>query len=130
EEDFLETYRFVNELDISYLHVFTYSERANTPAAEMEGVIEVGERRRRNEMLRILSDKKQRHFYEQHINTSRPVLFEARDFNGVMSGFTDNYVKVSTSYDADITNKISNVFLESINQNGEISINVSEMSKS
>lgn len=129
EEDFLETYRFVNELDVSYLHVFTYSERANTPAAEMEGVVEVGERRRRNEMLRILSDKKQRHFYEQHIHTSRPVLFEARELSGIMSGFTDNYIKINTAYNADLSNKISNVFLESINQNGEMCINVDEVAR-
>ncbi len=126
EEDFLETYRFVNELDVSYLHVFTYSERANTPAAEMDGVVEVGERRRRNEMLRILSEKKQRYFYEQHLETSRPVLFEARDIKGVMSGFTDNYIKVSTSYNADFSNKVAQVNLESINQNGEMCIHITE----
>ena len=64
EEDFLETYKFINELDVSYLHVFTYSERANTLAAEMDGVVPVEERRRRNDMLSILSEKKKRHFYE------------------------------------------------------------------
>lgn len=126
EEDFLETYKFINELDISYLHVFTYSERANTPAAEMEGIVEVGERRRRNEMLRILSDKKQRYFYEQHLQTIRPVLFEARNFKGIMSGFTDNYIKVSTTFDTNLSNQLSKVSLESINQNGEMSINVIE----
>ncbi len=126
EEDFLETYKFVSELDVSYLHVFTYSERANTPAAEMDDVVEVGERRRRNEMLRILSDKKQRHFYESHLGTDRPVLFEARDMNGTMSGFSDNYIKVITPFEEKLTNKIARVTLDSINQSGEVCISISE----
>ncbi len=126
EEDFLETYRFISELDISYLHVFTYSERANTPAAEMEGVVEVGERRRRNEMLRILSEKKQQLFYRNHLNTNRKVLFETRDFEGTMSGFTDNYIKVITSFESKFTNKIVDIHLESINQKGEVCIHIPE----
>ncbi|MEL7121491.1 MAG: tRNA (N(6)-L-threonylcarbamoyladenosine(37)-C(2))-methylthiotransferase MtaB, partial [Bacteroidota bacterium] len=82
EEDFLESYRFINELDISYLHVFTYSERPNTLANEMEGIVNMGERKRRNKMLTILSDKKKRHFYSQHLGETRKVLFEVhRDDN-------------------------------------------------
>ncbi len=122
KEDFLETYEFVNELDISYLHVFTYSERANTPAAEMDGAVEMGERRNRNEMLRILSDKKQRYFYEQHAGQNRPVLFEARHQNGMMQGFTDNYIKVSHPYDEALVNQVLNCELASLNPSGEYSI--------
>jgi threonylcarbamoyladenosine tRNA methylthiotransferase MtaB len=114
DEDFLETYRFVNELDISYLHVFTYSERANTPAAEMEGVVPMNIRRERNEMLRILSEKKRRHFYEQHEGTSRPVLFEAKNQNGKMFGFTDNYIKVAVDYDERLVNQIAMVDLQKV----------------
>ena len=76
EEDFMETYEYLNQLDVSYLHVFTYSERANTLAAEMSDVVPMAERRRRNEMLTILSQKKRRYFYEQFIGDTRPVLFE------------------------------------------------------
>ncbi len=120
EEDFLETYRFVQELDISYLHVFTYSERANTPAAEMDGVVEVGERRRRNEMLRILSEKKKRQFYEQHLGTTRTVLFEHQNQDGKMFGFTDNYVKVSRPYNVAFVNTLQTFELNTINDNGEV----------
>lgn len=95
EEDFLETYRFVQELDVSYFHVFTYSERANTPAAEMDGVVPLAERKRRNKMLSILSDKKKRAFYEQHLGQVRPVLLERGKEPAVLTGFTDNYIKVS-----------------------------------
>ena len=114
DEDFLETYRFVNELDISYLHVFTYSERANTPAAEMEGAVPMNIRRERNEMLRILSEKKRRHFYEQHEGTSRPVLFEAKNQDGKMFGFTDNYIKVVVDYEERLVNQIAMVDLQKV----------------
>ena len=118
EEDFLETYRFLNELDISYLHVFTYSERANTPAAEMEGVVQMGERRRRNEMLRILSDKKRHHFYQQFAGETRPVLFEAHKNKALMTGFTDNYVKVELPLVPELINTIAPVQLGQLNANG------------
>lgn len=114
DEDFMETYRFINELDISYLHVFTYSERANTPAAEMEGVVSVHIRRERNEMLRILSEKKRRHFYEQHEGDCRPVLFEAKNQDGKMFGFTDNYIKVCVEYDEKLINQIAMVELQKV----------------
>ena len=94
EEDFLETYRFVQELDITYLHVFTYSERDNTPAAEMDGAVPLPERRRRNKMLNILSEKKRRAFYERHRGEVRPVLLEKGKEDGILHGFTDNYIKV------------------------------------
>ncbi|MBK7406688.1 MAG: tRNA (N(6)-L-threonylcarbamoyladenosine(37)-C(2))-methylthiotransferase MtaB [Saprospirales bacterium] len=107
EEDFLETYRFIHSLDISYLHVFTYSERANTPAAEMEGIVPMEERRRRNEMLTILSEKKRRAFYEAHLGQIRPVLFENHSDPTRLSGFTDNYIKIEYPNDQGLLNSIS-----------------------
>lgn len=124
EEDFLETYRFINSLDISYLHVFTYSERANTPAAEMSGVVSIEERRRRNEMLRILSEKKRRYFYEQHLGESRPVLFEKDSEGAAMSGFTDNYIKVTLPYDPALVNEIETATLRNVNPEGDMEISV------
>jgi threonylcarbamoyladenosine tRNA methylthiotransferase MtaB len=118
EEDFLKTYRFINELDISYLHVFTYSERPNTPAAEMENVVPVHERRRRNEMLRILSEKKRRHFYEQHIGQTRTVLIESTEVEGKMVGHTDNYIKVLLDYDPNMINTLCEVELYALRPDG------------
>jgi threonylcarbamoyladenosine tRNA methylthiotransferase MtaB len=126
EEDFLETYRFLNDLDISYLHVFTYSERANTPAAEMSGIVSIEERRRRNEMLRILSEKKKRFFYEQHLGELRPVLFEKDSEGEMMSGFTDNYIKVTLPYAPLLINDIEIANLLSVNPEGNMEINVVE----
>ncbi len=120
EEDFLETYRFINELDVSYLHVFTYSERANTPAADMDEVVSMEERRRRNEMLRILSEKKRRFFYEQFVGSVRTVLFEQDADKSKMSGFTDNYVKISAAYQSSCINQLGEVFLEKINSGGDM----------
>ena len=122
EEDFLETYRFLNELDISYLHVFTYSERPNTPAIEMEGTVPIEERRRRNKMLTILSDKKRRHFYHQYLGETRPVLFEAHKDATLMSGFTDNYIKIETNFDPEMINKIHPVELMELNKNGQAKV--------
>ncbi|HEU4717869.1 MAG TPA: tRNA (N(6)-L-threonylcarbamoyladenosine(37)-C(2))-methylthiotransferase MtaB [Bacteroidia bacterium] len=109
EEDFLETYNFLNALDVSYLHVFTYSERANTDAAEMKDVVPVAERKKRTKMLRILSEKKLRRFYLQNAGTVRPVLFESGNRGEVMYGYSDNYVKVKTDYDPSLANKVCNV---------------------
>jgi threonylcarbamoyladenosine tRNA methylthiotransferase MtaB len=119
EEDFLETYRFIQNLDISYLHVFTYSERANTPAAEMPGIVPVEERRRRNHALRGLSDMKRRAFYAEHLGTVRPVLFEQHKNPALMSGFTDNYVKIEMPFEAGRLNTIAPVLLENLTDNGE-----------
>ncbi|HET6991802.1 MAG TPA: tRNA (N(6)-L-threonylcarbamoyladenosine(37)-C(2))-methylthiotransferase MtaB [Bacteroidia bacterium] len=118
EEDFIETYNFLNQLDISYLHVFTYSERPNTDAIEMQGVVPIQERKRRNKMLRILSEKKLRHFYSQHEGTERPVLFEHENRDGQMFGYTDNYIKVKFPYDENLTNKITEVNLTKIEADG------------
>lgn len=122
EEDFLETYKFVSELDVSYLHVFTYSERANTPAAEMENAVPMQERRRRNEMLTILSDKKRRAFYNQFLGRHREVLFEVHKDKSLMTGFTDNYVKVELPYDEKLINTLMGVQLMAINDNGNVSV--------
>jgi threonylcarbamoyladenosine tRNA methylthiotransferase MtaB len=120
KEDFLETYRFIQQLDVSYLHVFTYSERANTPAAEMEGVVPVGERRERNDMLTILSEKKRRQFYEKHLGESRPVLFEVHKDPQLMAGFTDNYIKIETPIVPELLNKIQPVDLQKIGMSGDV----------
>jgi len=124
EDDFLETYRFVNELDVSYLHVFTYSERENTLAAEMSDVVPVHERRRRNEMLRILSEKKKRYFYNQHLNETRKVLFENSKTSGQMTGFTDNYIKIIAPYDPLLINEIGEVDLQEIDSEGNVQVEV------
>lgn len=113
-DDFLETYHFLNELDISYLHVFTYSERDHTPAAEMEGVVPAAERAERSKMLHILSDKRRRAFYDAHLASTADVLFENDVEDGFMFGFTDNYIKVRTPYDPLLVNEVSSVRLESI----------------
>ena len=119
EADFLETYQFLQNLDVSYLHVFTYSERANTPAAEMPGRVEVEERRRRNQALRGLSEMKRRAFYAEHSGTLRPVLFEQHKNPALMTGFTDNYVKVEMPLDAARLNTIGLVRLGDLNRQGE-----------
>ncbi|MEO0338164.1 MAG: tRNA (N(6)-L-threonylcarbamoyladenosine(37)-C(2))-methylthiotransferase MtaB [Bacteroidota bacterium] len=126
EEDFLETYRFINELDISYLHVFTYSERPNTPAYDRTDHVPLQERRRRNQMLTILSEKKRRYFYEQHLGTQRTVLFETHRNKGLLSGFTDNYIKVEQAYDPLLINELQTVQLDSINDNAVVEIGISE----
>ncbi|MDF1694635.1 MAG: tRNA (N(6)-L-threonylcarbamoyladenosine(37)-C(2))-methylthiotransferase MtaB [Saprospiraceae bacterium] len=95
EEDFMETYQFLNELDVSYFHVFTYSERANTPANFMEDSVDMGIRKQRNKMLRILSSKKRRAFYENYKGTTRNALLEQSKAKGILNGFTDNYIKIS-----------------------------------
>ena len=127
EADFLETYEFLNQLDISYLHVFTYSERANTPAAEMENPVPMAERRRRNEMLRILSEKKRQHFYRQYQGQFREVLFEVHKNKELMSGFTDNYIKIEAPLQPEMINNIGTVQLMNITEEGHVSANVMEI---
>jgi threonylcarbamoyladenosine tRNA methylthiotransferase MtaB len=119
EADFLESYEFIQQLDVSYLHVFTYSERANTPAADMPGKVPVEERRRRNQALRGLSEMKRRTFYQQNLGQTRPVLFEQHRENTLLSGFTDNYVKIEIPAEMGVLNEIRPVFLESLSLNGE-----------
>lgn len=120
EDDFLETYNFINALDISYLHVFTYSERDNTDAIHLKGSVPMNIRKKRNKMLRILSAKKLRHFYEQHLGQTRPVLFEADKTQTFMHGFTDNYIKVKTPFNASLINQLRDVTLETILADGTV----------
>jgi MiaB-like protein len=120
EEKFLETYHFLSELPISYLHVFTYSERDNTEAVEMEGVVPISERKKRNKMLRILSEKKKMAFYQSQIGKTLPVLWEHEDKNGMMFGFTDNYVRVQKPYDSASINRVETVKLEKIAPDGNV----------
>ena len=122
DEDFLETYQFLNQLDISYLHVFTYSERANTPAAEMEGTIAHSKRAERSKMLHILSDKKRRKFYEDNLGRTLNVLFENDIEDGMMHGFTENYVRVVAKYDPVLVNEIVPVNLLRINDRGHVEV--------
>jgi threonylcarbamoyladenosine tRNA methylthiotransferase MtaB len=120
EELFQKTYALLNELDISYLHVFTYSERANTEAAVMDEVVDKGVRNQRSKMLRILSAKKKRAFYESNIGSTRTVLFEHDNKNGFIQGFTENYVKVKLEYDPGLRNQIVKVKLNDFDEDGTI----------
>ena len=113
-EDFLRTYEFLNGLDIAYLHVFTYSERPNTIAAELDGVVPMEERRRRNKMLTILSQKKKTAFYKRFAETEQPVLFESSKYDGIMTGFSHNYLKVAVPYQEKLLNTIQNVRLDEL----------------
>jgi len=119
-EDFLETYKFLNELDISYLHVFTYSERPDTAAIKMGNVVPMEERRRRSKMLRSLSWRKKRFFCGQHLGETRPVLFESENDDGWMHGFTDNYIRVAVPFNASLINAVVNVRLTEINPEGDV----------
>ena len=120
DEHFLETYNFLNELDISYLHVFTYSERDNTEAAEMDGVVASNVRSKRSKMLRGLSVKKRRAFYENQIGTKRTVLFESENKEGYIHGFTENYVKVKTPWNPEFVNTLHDVQLTKIDEDGMV----------
>lgn len=124
EDDFLETYNFLNGLDISYLHVFTYSERDNTLAITLENAVPMATRKKRNKMLRILSAKKLRAFYEQHLGQTRTVLFEGDNKEGFMHGFTDNYIKVKTPYDPSLVNQLKEVTLNAIDADGSVSVEI------
>lgn len=120
EEKFLETYNFLADLPISYLHVFTYSERDNTEAVEMEGVVPIAERKKRNKMLRILSEKKKMAFYQTQLGKTLPVLWEHEEKNGMMFGFTDNYVRVQKPFNPASINQIEMVKLEKISPEGAV----------
>ncbi|MCA4900133.1 MAG: tRNA (N(6)-L-threonylcarbamoyladenosine(37)-C(2))-methylthiotransferase MtaB [Bacteroidota bacterium] len=126
KEDFLETYQFLNELDISYLHVFAYSERENTLAAELANSVPHKERAERSKMLHILSDKKRRAFYEQNLGRTFQVLFENDVEDGKIHGFTDNYVRVSAQYDPLLINELKKVRLTSIEANGTVAAEEAE----
>ncbi len=118
DAEFMETMDFLKDLDISYLHVFTYSERANTTAVKLGEPVPMSIRRERSKQLHILSDKKKRAFYEQNIGTIRTVLFEHEEDNGIMYGFTENYVKVKMAYDAQMVNTFQRIELTEIDRDG------------
>jgi len=118
DELFLETYNFLNELNISYLHVFTYSERPNTEAILMDNVVPLEVRHKRSKMLRGLSVKKRRAFYESQLGKTRTVLFESDNKNGFMHGFTENYVKIKTPFDKTLINTLKQVKLSKIDRDG------------
>lgn len=118
DEHFLETYHFLNELDISYLHVFTYSERDNTVAAEMKNVVPKNVRAKRSKMLRGLSVKKRRAFYETQIGSTRTVLFESENKEGYINGFTENYVKVKAPWNPELVNTLHTIQLTEIDEDG------------
>ncbi len=130
DEDFLETYNFINELDVSYLHVFTYSERPNTDALELKPIVPIVVRKERNKKLRILSDKKQRNFYEQHLHTTRKVLFESENKSGFITGFTDNYIKTSVAFNENLINKIEDINLVNLNEAGNCVGEINDVKKS
>ncbi len=127
EADFLDSYNFLNELDISYLHVFTYSERPNTDAATMPNSIPMSKRSDRSKMLHILSDKKRRYFYEKHLGNNATVLFENDIENGKMHGFTENYIRVAAKYDPLLINELKQVSLSAINENGVVEVSEVEI---
>jgi len=122
DEDFLETYQFLNELNISYLHVFTYSERENTPAASMPGKVPAHVRAERSKMLHILSDKKRRKFYEENLEREATVLFENDVEDGMMHGFTENYIRVIAKYDPVLVNELRKVKLLHIQEKGLVEV--------
>ena len=122
EEKFLETYNYLNSLPISYLHVFTYSERENTEAVEMDGVVPITERKKRNKMLRILSEKKKMAFYQSQLGKTLPVLWEHENKDGQMFGFTENYVRVQKPFDEYSANTIELMTLEKIEADGTVAV--------
>jgi len=118
DEHFLETYNYLNALDISYLHVFTYSERPNTKAAGMDGVVPKNIRAKRSKMLRGLSAKKRRAFYESQIGNELTVLFESENKKGFIHGFTENYVKVKAPWNPELMNTLHTIKLTKIDEDG------------
>jgi len=118
DELFLETYNYLNEMNISYLHVFTYSERPNTEAIEMDGVVPLNIRKKRSKMLRGLSVKKRRAFYETQIGNELTVLFEQENKDGFIQGFTENYVKVKAPFKSELINSLQKVKLLEIDEDG------------
>ncbi|CAG0909079.1 unnamed protein product [Cyprideis torosa] len=116
EARFLETYDFLKALDVSYLHVFTYSERPNTEAIDMDGVVPMAERKARSESLRLLSEEKRNQFYKQHLGSKRQALFETSAKNELMEGYTDNYIRVAQAYNDQLTNQSLEVLLKTYDE--------------
>ena len=120
QDEFLKSYDLLNRLDVSYLHVFTYSERENTEALEMGNIVPWETRRERSKMLRNLSNKKRRAFYQDHLNTKRPVLLENEEEDGSIYGFTDNYIRVKVLKGMGSPNSLEDFDLLSIDRNGDV----------
>jgi len=118
QEEFDKTLNFIKDLPISYLHVFTYSERENTPAINMDGVVSKSDRADRSKQLRILSNKLQRAFYEKYIDTTHTALFEQEDKDGYLLGFTDNYIKIKIPFNTDLCRTKQQVKLLEIDNDG------------
>jgi len=127
DEEFMETYEFIKELPVSYLHVFTYSERPNTTALRIKGRVPDATRRERHDMLVSLSEKKRRLFYEENLGNEFPVLWEQQKHGEYMQGFTSNYIKVKTTYDPVKVNRIDNLLLEDIDSEGVVIGRISEL---
>ncbi len=126
DELFLETYNYLNEMDISYLHVFSYSERPNTAAVNMEGVVPKKVRAKRSKMLRGLSAKKRRAFYESQLGNTLTVLFENENKEGYINGFTENYVKVKSPWHPDLINTLRTITLTEIDEDGLVRFDFTE----
>jgi threonylcarbamoyladenosine tRNA methylthiotransferase MtaB len=122
EELFQESYDFINSLEISQLHAFTYSERSGTQALKIPWKVDMEDRKRRTQMYINLSEKKLRAFYEKHLDSKQTVLFESDKKENKMMGFTENYIKVETLYRDEMVNQLVNVNLKSILQNGHVAI--------
>lgn len=127
DEHFLDTYNFLNELEISYLHVFTYSERDHTEAALMDGVVPMNVRNKRSKMLRGLSVKKRRAFYESQLGSTKTVLFESENKEGYIHGFTENYVKVKAPWNPELVNTLHEVELTKIDDDGLVRLEFTEV---
>lgn len=130
EDDFLETYDFINSMDVSYLHVFTYSERDNTDAVFLPNMVAIEHRKRRNKMLRILSEKKLRFFYEKNIGKTFSVLFESENKNGFIYGFTENYLKVKYPYHSSLVNTVKKIKIKGFDEDGSLLAEFFEVAKS
>lgn len=126
ENDFLDTYHFINELDVSYLHVFTYSERDNTDALQLKEIVHVNERKRRNKMLRILSQKKLHGFYQKHLGEIHKVLFETENKSGMLHGFTENYIRMKTEFDSSLVRQFAKVKLDTVDDDMTVSAQILE----
>ena len=118
DEMFLETYDFINKLDISYLHVFSYSERENTKAIELDGVVPKKTRNKRSKLLRLLSASKKISFYKKNIGTDYNVLFESENKNGLIEGYTENYIRVRKNWNKNLVGKIRKVKIEKVDSEG------------
>ena len=124
KSDFLETYNFLKSLNISYLHVFSFSGRMNTKAYNMLNKVGLPEKNSRSKMLRILSTKKTRKFYTENKDFLHSVLFESENKNGFIYGYTSNYVRVKTYWDPTLSNKVLQVYIQSIGADGIANVKV------